>query len=98
MQTYSLMQTVLQLWKKTMCIVTIMGITTVTVMAMANMGTTRVFLPMVSAMAMTTTMVITMEIMMALILAMAMDMVKVSKVLNNRGMSKIVVYLKGNNI
>lgn len=80
-QTHSLMQTLLQLWKKTLGMVTIMGITMV--MAMATMGTTRVLVPVVSAMAMTmtTTMVITMEIMMA----MTMDKVKVSKVLDNKG-------------
>lgn len=63
------------------------------IMVMAIMGIIMVLTPVALAMAVITTMVITMAVMMALATA-TMD--KVSKVLDIRGMSKMVEYLKGN--
>jgi len=88
-QMHSLMQLLSQLQRKTpdtvTGMVTIMDITTV-----MAMGIIMVFTPVVLATEVVTTMVITMETMTALAMAMIKGKVKVIRVLDHRGMSKIV--------
>ncbi|KAI3372036.1 hypothetical protein L3Q82_006904 [Scortum barcoo] len=78
--------------RKTPGMVTIMDV----IMVMAIMGIITVFTPVALAMAMITTMVITIEVMMVPAMPLAMDKVKVSKVLDILSMSRMVEHLRGN--
>lgn len=90
-QMHSLMVIQSHLKKRPLDMVAIMDITTVMSITtvMATKGIIMVFTPAVLAMVIITTMV-----MMAM--AVTMGKVKVNKMLDNRFMSRMVVYLKGN--